>query len=588
MASLGIAVLAGLASLLTGGVVAALCVDWYRISSVEGNSGFFVIFMALFSGVGGAMVGLIVARASAAVPTMNGLKALGISLAVVLGVAGGVAGGARLLADVPPEIDDEALRLIVELRWPDGQRPPAASNDAATIRLGTLAGRTLRRDEAGPLFLEDARLEAGRWIVPGVVDIFTSRGTPVVNAFIGSTQITSFLPALRRYPGRSDLEWSEWQEATPPGSQPIGIPVSYRFRVARFSEPVRWQSVGPLTVETRVSDFFHTSGTDALSAFGSFAIRHQGKELSGIEQARELAVVSTAPLALLARSEYSCHLVTLTPEGPVVAEQPPCHDAGPIWKVESVATAKASDVRSRPRGWLDRETFREAGLYLLGPAMLDTRAQTITARGWPDEPYHQMEMPPLGLSPDGKTMAWYSPGNGVDTPPAIATLRLDTGATTTQPIDRPRMRYRTPQLDIDGAWLVHHFAWRRGEDGVDHLLVRADFTPLPHRGALSEPRPGDYQSYTIAPGGPALQAAVVEILLEELHGTRMEEEYATVNTPRVAIDETPLSVQELGDFAGVSVHSYKSRPEVMARVAAHLDAVLASGRLDSLMVPGTP
>ena len=593
IASLGIAVLVGLAALFAGGLVAALCVDWYRISSHEGNSGFFVLFMALFSGIGGALLGLIVARAAAAVPTMNGLKALGLGLGVVLGVAGGVAGGARLLADVPPTIDGEVLHLIVELRWPAGQRPPSPSEGVATVRLGTLAGRTLRREEVGPLFLEDARLEGNRWIVPGVVDIFTSRGTPVVNAFVGSRQLTSLLPPLRGYPRRADLEWSQWREATPEGQAPIGVPVSYRFRVSRLSEPVRWQSVGPLTIGTRVDSFFNTSGTEALSAFGSFAIRHDGREVPGIEDARDLSVVSTTPLALLARSDYTCYLVTLTPAGPVVAKQPPCNDKGPMWKVQSSTTVKAVDVRAMPRGWLDRDTFREPGLYLLGPAMLDTRTLTITTRGWPDEPYHQLDMPPLGLSPDEKTMAWFSPGNGYDKPPVIATLRLDSGATATLPLDRPRMRYRTPQLDIDGAWLMHHFSWRRGDDGVDQLEARTDFTPLPHRGALSEPKPGDYQSYAIAPGGPALQAAVVELLIKELHGTRMEEEYASANTPRVAIDDEPISVQFLegGGIDGggiVSVHSYKSRPEIMARIAAHIDAVLASGRFDALLIETTP
>jgi hypothetical protein len=580
IASLGIALLAGLTALGAGGVVAAWCVDWYRISSFEGNSGYFVVFMALLSGIAGTIVGLVVARVVASAPAMNGFKALGWALAIVLAVAGGVAGGARFLADVPPEIDGETLHLLIELRWPGGQRPPAG---AGTIRLGTLSGRTLRAEEVGPLFLDDARLDGTQWIVPGAVAIFTSRGTPVISAFAGSTQITSLLPPLPRYPRQEHLQWSDWQAATPEGRPVIGTPVTYRFRVSPRSEPVRWQAVGPLTVETRVSSVFQTDDADALSAQSTFVIRYHDRIVPGLEDATALAVVSPAPLALLARSPSTCRLVTMTANGPVAAEAPPCDDTGPSWRLETGA-ARTVGLARAPRGWLDRDSFKEPGLYLLGPALLDTRALTVVARGWPNEPNHDMHQPPLGLSPDRRTLAWFSPGNGYDQDPVLATMRLDTGRTSTLPIDRLRMRYRTPVPDIDSAWLAHHFEWVRGDDGVEQLHARRDFVPLPHRGSLSPPKPGEYQAYDLGPGGRRLQAAVVDILVAQLHGIPIEEEYATVNTPRVAIDGVPISVQYVEGDAMVSVHSFKSRPDVMARVAAHLDGVLASGQLDALLV----
>jgi hypothetical protein len=42
---------------LGAGVVAGLCVDWYRISSFEGASGYFVVFMALLGMLGRLVVG---------------------------------------------------------------------------------------------------------------------------------------------------------------------------------------------------------------------------------------------------------------------------------------------------------------------------------------------------------------------------------------------------------------------------------------------------------------------------------------------------------------------------------------------------
>jgi hypothetical protein len=580
IASLGIAVIAGLTALVAGGVVAEWCVGWYRVSSFEGNSGFFVVFMALLSGAGGALVGLVVARAVAAAPTMNAVKALGFAVTIVLAVAGGVAGAARLLADVPPEIDGERVNLLVELRWPSGQKPPVG---VGTVRLGALSGSTIRVDEVGPLFFEDVRLEGAQWVVPGAVEVFTSRGTPVLNAFAGSTQLTSIRVPLPRYPRREQLQWSAWQPATPEGQAAIGIPVSYRFRVSPRSAPVRWQTVGALSVETRVSSVFHTDDADALSAQSTFAIRHQNRVVPGLEDTEELAVVSTTPLALLAGSRSTCRLVTMTATGPVVGAAPPCHADEPLWKLE-VGRARSTRPKRAPRGWLDRDTFTEPGVYLLGPALLDTRALTIVPHGWPDEPNHQMHAPPLGLSPDRRTLVWFSPGNGYDEDPVIATRRLDSGVTATLKIDRPRMRYRTPVPDIDAAWLAHHFTWVAGEDGADRLASRTDFVPLPYRGVLSPPKPGDYQSYQLGPGGLRLQAAVVAILVRELHGVPLAEEYATVNTPRVSVDGVPVSVQYIDGDATVSVHSYKSRADVMARIAAHLDGVLASGRLDALLV----
>ena len=67
----------------------------------------------------------------------------------------------------------------------------APTRDREIVRLGTLSGSTLRREEAGPLFLEDARQEQDRWTVPGVVEIFTTRGTPVLSVFVGDTLVTS-------------------------------------------------------------------------------------------------------------------------------------------------------------------------------------------------------------------------------------------------------------------------------------------------------------------------------------------------------------------------------------------------------------
>ena len=59
-----IALLAGIVA--TGCMVLVTCgwVDWYRISSREGASGYFVIYISLLGGFVGALVGAIVALLS--------------------------------------------------------------------------------------------------------------------------------------------------------------------------------------------------------------------------------------------------------------------------------------------------------------------------------------------------------------------------------------------------------------------------------------------------------------------------------------------------------------------------------------------
>jgi hypothetical protein len=586
--SLAIALLTGLVALLAGGVVADWCVGWYQISSVEGASGYFVVLVALLSGGAGTIVGLLIARAVAAVPAMNALKAAGLAVAAVLFVAGGVAGAARLLADVPPELDGERLYLLVELRWPAGERPPGPDQTQGIIRLGTLSGSTVRREEEGPLFLEDARQEQNRWTVPGVVEIFTTRGTPILSVFVGDTLVTSMQPPLRRLPRREDLAWSEWQEVPLAGTVPGRVPVSYRFRVSPRTAPARTQQVGLFTVETIVRDFARFGDDDRLGAVSTFQLQDSGRVLLADRQIDDVAVVSTEPSALLVRAGDGCRLVKHGESAVSPAE--PCEVASlsPSLLTLTKPVVSATPSPQRIHGWLDTATFRAPGLYIAGAALLDTRTLVLTSHGWPNEPGHQGDIPPLALSPDERTVVWFSPGNGYDTPPGIATRRLDTGAIATFPLDHSRMRYRTPQLDMTPEWFAHHFEWLHDADGIDVLHARPDAVPLPYRGALSEGKPGEYQTYQLSPGGRPLRDAIYDILVKEFHGTPREEEPATVDTPRVEIDGVVYGVSFSRGGDVVDVTTSKTRPEAMARIAARLDAIAVSGRLDSLFTPDPP
>jgi hypothetical protein len=93
-----IAALSGLAGLFLGGFIAGACVHWYNITSREGASGYFIIVIAVLSGLVATLVGGITARIVANDPTAGTMRSLGAALAAVLLLAGISVTLCRLLA----------------------------------------------------------------------------------------------------------------------------------------------------------------------------------------------------------------------------------------------------------------------------------------------------------------------------------------------------------------------------------------------------------------------------------------------------------------------------------------------------------
>lgn len=60
--SLLTAALSGVAGLFLAGFIANACVSWYHISSREGGSGYFVMFLGIGGGMAGFIIGFIAAR----------------------------------------------------------------------------------------------------------------------------------------------------------------------------------------------------------------------------------------------------------------------------------------------------------------------------------------------------------------------------------------------------------------------------------------------------------------------------------------------------------------------------------------------
>jgi hypothetical protein len=497
--SVAVALLTAIVGLLASGWVANLVVGWYRISSFEGGSGYFVVGLALVGGIVGFIVGLAASRIVAAGASPGFLKAAGTSLGAMLALVGAVGGTARLLADVPPTIAGEALTLVVEVRWPpDRTESPAKEIGESTRGILTLgavnrATHVRRKSVRGPFWLEDSRLVDGRWVTPGAVNLFTARGVRSLDIAIGDSSVAGYIVPLGGHPAERDLEWSEWLPRARDGAPPLPDGFRYRYRVQRVSAPVRTIPVGAFEV-VMVDAWFHDhylNGRTVLGASAAFEIRHGGKlvVLEGADPASGAAVrlervsaVATLPStipALLVRGEQEmregyCFLVPADSAGARSELVSPClslaeaseltHDLARLGERRT----PGGDV---PGGEIDRRTFVRPGLYLFSRAVLDTRTLAVHRIEIPEDVIIPPSTPPLALSPDERSFVRFAFLHQSDETPGLLVTDFVAGATYTLPIDAERMRL--PDVDeLDPAWLAEHFRWTRGPDGRDRLVER--------------------------------------------------------------------------------------------------------------------
>lgn len=230
MASIFIALLTAVASLVCAGLVASAYAQWYSVSSREGAAGFMVVGVALLGGLAGGVLGLTIARVLAAAGFW---KAAGVSLGVVFAVSAVLTLAFYYFADIGPKIGDDDLRLEVEIKLPAGVGQPAGEG---RFTLGSVISQRQRASEQGELLLDRARLEAGRWIVPARVYLFTTRGQRTIMAELGGKSIAGFLLPLPKRPTSAHEQWSDWGPRPPAGEPPWpDSKPSYRFRVQRMS-----------------------------------------------------------------------------------------------------------------------------------------------------------------------------------------------------------------------------------------------------------------------------------------------------------------------------------------------------------------
>lgn len=599
-ASIVVGLITAAATMLAAGYVANLAAGWYRVTSFEGASGYFVVGLALVGLIVGLIIGLVAARYVAGSADPGFLKALGLALAVALGAVALVGGVARLNADVSPRFRGQEVTLAVEFRWPEGQEPPPAADSVEWfLRLSAASGRTLRASHTGPLWREDARLEDGRWIVPGAVDLFTGRGDRVIDVAPQGVIPNGFIIPLPGRPGAAHLAWSEWLPRPREGLPAAAGGITYRFRVVPQDQAVRTEAFGPFEVMTYARGLGETTIANQpprWTADAEFAVRHRGEPLvivhadSGgatqrLERVSAVAAVTGPAPALMVQVEErqgfgTCYLVVSEPDRVRIERAGYCDSprmlVAPLTD-DPVVFRRGLEERL-PAGRFDRASFGLSRWYLLGEKVLDREALTLRPWSPGDQPGLIERIPPVDVAPDGQSFVRLAWGEDSSSDFVLAVTRIGGGEPYVLPVDPTRMRYGDVD-QVDPAWVRHHFEWQRTPGAPDRLVARSAFQPLPWRGTLTLDRSG-YREYRVMRASEALREALIDFLVAELNAERLPEGGISPDV-RIGQAGVHVSFSESDGHLGVWMDRGTDSGLVVT-IAQAFDAALATHRYDHL------
>lgn len=619
LGSLGVGLATAIVGAALGGWIASRAVDWYSIPSREGGSGYFVLFQGLFAGVVGLVVGVIISRSvvGAGGGQFRALAfAIGahVALLAVIGVA------ARLRADVPPTFEGEELLLAVEVSWPEAQAPMLVRGKTLPhVTLSALSGNTTRVSTNGPLFIDDARRENGRLIVPGAVEVFTSRGKRLLQVNVGTPgKDDGLLLPLPGSPGQKERDWSVWMPRARDGAPALPDGVRYRFKVVKRSEPIRAQTFGPFTVETvarsfRVADHDGREATNEADAefrlrFRGTPLLVEGRTLDQYEpdpwkpdekppvdsvvrfaQVTSVMVIPGTVPSLVAEVAFqddrfrSSYYYLLRPIEDRVQQQfvsPSLFSMRPH-RLSAVVEPPDSvrppaETRYVDAGYVDERTLARPGLYLFMKGVVDTRTMQVFRVALDRSDDEITKLAPLSLSPDERTMTRLRRGASGDdeTGMLIEQVTIATGARDTISVGSARVSSGS-WFDADRAFFDHYFEWTSGADGVYRVRPRPGAAPMAPRGKVSHS--GDYSEYRVTSAAASLRDAFAAELVASMRAERLPVEEGAYSWT-LRIDGTELSLG-YGDDNHVTVWtSGRDSTHLLERVAQHLDSALATGR----------
>ena len=193
---------------LYGGVMAMGAVKWLRISSFEGGSGYFVMFMGLGGLIAGLVLGMVVSRFAGGPGMLGFAKALGWSVLVVGGGISILGGMAWLSEEREPLVAGQPIDLVIELSVPaalEAEVRGQPSKPYVVLFGGKGTGQT-------DLEFEHSRQEDGRWILGARLPINNASYDRMVSAALRVVKEQYWDLPLPAKPALMP-RWSEWMRA---------------------------------------------------------------------------------------------------------------------------------------------------------------------------------------------------------------------------------------------------------------------------------------------------------------------------------------------------------------------------------------
>jgi hypothetical protein len=597
LAAIGVILLGAVACTVAAGFIADRATTWYHVSSREGESGYFVVGLALVAFVAAVVLGLVVTRVVHTTGRGGAWRPVIALFGIELVLLGGIGGTARLLADVPPTFEGEELMVAVEVSWPEASAPTLPDGpQLPRVTLGALSGNVRRASEDGPLWIADARRENNRVIVPGAVALFTARGQRALEVHTGNDSTTTgILLPIPAKPGADQAQWSDWLPHARPGSPALPDGVRYRYRVVKRSAAIRSTTIGDFTIATVARSFRTEPRLDPPEwiADADFVIRRNGarvqftpdpalrdslQEPSSDDSLRvtEVAAVGGPTPALIVHiagggSVGECRL--LLPDGAQVQQRSLGRCDG------GIAAARLSDTIPVPAsaalrvGSVDMTTFATPGLFMAGSAVLDTRTMTVRPLATSVTSEQGAGMP-LSLSPDATRFARVVRRDTtyvLEEVTIASNERRDIAVAFAVP---PTGRYE----DADRAWFRYYFDWISTGGTPMRVVPRTGVATMPRRGFMVR----EYEEYHLKGVNPGIREAAARKTVELLGADPVPASQALYQFD-VKLEGTVVHFSHTNDELSVWLDNSRSR-SMMERIARMMDAELQQGGLDPYLI----
>jgi len=298
-------ILVGLCAAPLAAVIVGTAADswakWLHISSHEGGSAYFVVFVALLAVIVALIAGIAIARGWL-LSTPHFLSALGTTVGAIGATALLITGIIWLAADLPPTIDGRPIEILAEVRFPPGSAIESAQNAQGYVTIVRVAAG--ESSGIGYFDVKAVREMDGRIVLPVRMTLSTSTAKKLINVAFTDGPSMFFPMHFGSKPAPEDLEWSGWLA---PGdtSGAKGYELRYRAHVVPPPPPMPTAEQEAVDADAQQEAEMRALAPDAPLASWLLFTRY------GTPQAR----IDAAIAAIRARPNYAAEMAHEMLEG---------------------------------------------------------------------------------------------------------------------------------------------------------------------------------------------------------------------------------------------------------------------------------